>query len=72
MPVARPTISELLKHYPATKNINRDDLFRSIGWDREINNPAFLDTCAIVDGFRKPRISGARVLTFLNFVHPGF
>jgi hypothetical protein len=47
MPVARPTINELLKHYPSTEKIDRIALFKSIGWDREIDNPAFLDTCAI-------------------------
>lgn len=47
MPVARPTIGELLKHYPATKQIGRVELFKTICWHREIDNPAFLDTCAI-------------------------
>jgi hypothetical protein len=47
MPVARPTISEFLKHYPSTKEIDRAGLFKSIGWVREIDNLAFQDTCAI-------------------------
>lgn len=47
MPIARPTINEMTKHYPSTGRVTRIDLFKSIGWDREIDNPAFLDTCAI-------------------------
>lgn len=47
MPVPRPTIEELQKHYPATSEIGREDLFKSIGWDSEIDNSAFLNTCAI-------------------------
>jgi len=47
MPIARPTIEEMQEHYPAAEELPRDELFRSIGWDREIDNIAFLDTCAI-------------------------
>lgn len=47
MPVVRPTIEEMQKHYPSSFELRRDQLFKSIGWDREIDNPAFLDTCAI-------------------------
>ena len=47
MPVVRPTIEEMQKHYPSSSELHRDVLFKSIGWDREIDNPAFLDTCAI-------------------------
>lgn len=48
MPAVRPTFTEMMKHYPsANDGIDRPSLFKSIGWDREIDNLAFLDTCAI-------------------------
>jgi len=43
----RPTFDEFVKRYPSTWEIGRVELFRSIGWDRELDYPAFLDTCAI-------------------------
>lgn len=43
----RPIFDEFIKNYPASGKLPRDDLFKSIGWDRELNHPAFLDTCAI-------------------------
>jgi hypothetical protein len=47
MPVPRPTIGEFQKHYPSTDEMDRISLFKSIGWDRLLDNPAFNDTCAI-------------------------
>jgi len=38
MPIARPTITEMTKHYPSTDKLGRPELFKSIGWDREIDN----------------------------------
>jgi Type VI secretion system (T6SS), amidase effector protein 4 len=34
-------------HYPRSHEIDRPALFREIGWDDVVNNPAFENTCAI-------------------------
>lgn len=44
---ARPSFDDLIKGYPSTQKLSREELFKSIGWDRELDNPAFADTCAI-------------------------
>lgn len=43
----RPLFDELAAHYPDVWQKTRFELFDEIGWERELNNPAFTDTCAI-------------------------
>jgi hypothetical protein len=47
MPIPRPLFGELEKHFPSNLDVSRVDLFRSIGWDDLLDNPSFIDTCAI-------------------------
>jgi hypothetical protein len=47
MAIARPTVAEFQKHFPSTNDIARADLFRAIGWDGLIDDPAYGNTCAI-------------------------
>lgn len=41
----KPSFQVLQQHYPAAGT--RDELYALIGWSDLVNNPAFLDTCAI-------------------------
>lgn len=44
---ARPIFDEFIRRYPSAWGHSREELFKSIGWERELKNPAFTDTCAI-------------------------
>lgn len=39
--------SILLKNYPRKREVDRETLFRQLGWDDLIKNPAYENTCAI-------------------------
>jgi hypothetical protein len=43
----RPPFTLLASHYPSNRNVPQEDLFREIGWDDLIGNPAYVNTCAI-------------------------
>lgn len=41
------TFGVLMMNYPRKREVERDVLFREIGWDDLIPNPSYQDTCAI-------------------------
>lgn len=43
----RVPFSVLLQHYPRKRDVDRDALFRMIGWDDLLKNPSYENTCAI-------------------------
>lgn len=41
------SFNDLVKHYPRKRDVDRETLFRQLGWDDLIKNPAYDNTCAI-------------------------
>lgn len=45
--MAKPLFSHLAHHYPSNKNVSKEQLYRDLGWDDLIDNPAYDNTCAV-------------------------
>lgn len=43
----KPSFDSVARHYPSNKTITQEALFKEIGWDDLIGNPAYHNTCAI-------------------------